>query len=230
VIDTGTLSELITPKYVTATGGTVLTCGNFKTHVFKGPGSFVVSCAGNISGSDSVEYLTVAGGGGGGGTRCTNYAGTGGGAGGLRQNYPSPATAGLPVIATTYPITVGSGGVAGVGPTPGPPSSPGLKGNPSIFSTITSAGGGGGWSGGGTCNTSPNRDGGSGGGGIGSVCAGSLGLGNTPPVSPPQGNNGGVGNSGGPLPTGVGGGGGGGVLSQSSTSTPAGEELVFQLI
>ena len=58
-----------TAKFVAATGGnTVLTCGNFKTHVFTGPGTFCVSCGGNASGSNSVEYLVVAGGGSGGGS------------------------------------------------------------------------------------------------------------------------------------------------------------------
>ena len=35
-------------KFVTATGGTVTTCGNFKIHTFTGPGTFCVSCAGSI--------------------------------------------------------------------------------------------------------------------------------------------------------------------------------------
>ena len=54
------------PAFVTATGGTVLTDGDFKTHVFTGDGCFVVSAAGNLAGSNSVEYLVVAGGGAGG--------------------------------------------------------------------------------------------------------------------------------------------------------------------
>ena len=33
--------------YITATGGTITTCGNFKVHTFTGPGTFCVSCAGN---------------------------------------------------------------------------------------------------------------------------------------------------------------------------------------
>ena len=51
-------------KYVTATGGTITTCGNFKIHSFTGPGTFCVSCAGNSVGSNTVSYLVVAGGGG----------------------------------------------------------------------------------------------------------------------------------------------------------------------
>ena len=62
--------------YMSATGGTVTTSGNYKIHTFTGTGAFVVSDAGNQGG---VDYLVVAGGGGGGG----GYGG-GGGAGGYR--------------------------------------------------------------------------------------------------------------------------------------------------
>ena len=48
------------PQFVAATGGTVTTCGNFKIHVFTGPSTFCVSCAGNPAGSSTVEYLVVA--------------------------------------------------------------------------------------------------------------------------------------------------------------------------
>jgi hypothetical protein len=174
--------------YISATGGTILTCGNFKTHVFTGPGTFTVTNAGQPTGSTSVEYMVVAGGGGSG--KC--YGG-GGGAGGYRQNYPSPITAGLPVTATSYPITVGSGGG-----TAASPARPGTKGSDSVFSTITSTGGGFGA----TWTVSPGfpggggGPGGSGGGGGGSgtnQTPGPGGAGNTPPVSPPQGFPGGQG-------------------------------------
>jgi hypothetical protein len=174
--------------YVAATGGTILTCGNYKTHVFTGPGTFTVTNAGQPTGSNSVEYLVVAGGGGSG--KC--YGG-GGGAGGYRTNYPSPTTTGIPVTATTYPITVGSGGA-----TAASPARPGTKGSDSVFSTITSTGGGFGA----TWTVSPGfpggggGPGGSGGGGGGSgtnQTPGPGGAGNTPPVSPPQGNPGGQG-------------------------------------
>jgi hypothetical protein len=63
-VDTSNLNDIETqPAFIVATGGTVLTCGDFKTHVFTGPGTFTVSCAGNPLGSDSVDYLVVAGGG-----------------------------------------------------------------------------------------------------------------------------------------------------------------------
>src|SRR5210317_360897 len=102
--------------YVTATGGTVTTSGDYKIHTFTGDGCFVVSCAGNPLGNNNVDYLVVAGGGGGG-----YCMGGGGGAGGYRES--SGAASGcytvsplgtsvtaLAVSATTYPVTVGGGG------------------------------------------------------------------------------------------------------------------------
>jgi hypothetical protein len=214
VVNSGLLEGIQAPEFVAATGGTVLTCGNFKVHVFTGPGTFCVSNGGNDLGSNSVEYMVVAGGGGG-----TNGAGAGGGAGGFRQNYPSPTIAGLPVTATSYPITVGSGGSAGPNTT-----TSGSPGNNSIFSTITSTGGGGA---GKICGPGPaiqGLSGGSGGGTGGNNNQPSKvggGLGNTPPVSPPQGNNGGNGNACGPT-YGGGGGGGAGAVGGTATGPTAG--------
>ena len=62
-------------------------------------------------------------------------------------------------------------------------------GSNSSFSTITSAGGGGG----GRCLVAGTSHGGSGGGGGGIRGTWYRWTGNTPPVSPPQGNNGGTG-------------------------------------
>ena len=214
--DTG---STIQPTFISATGGTLLTSGDFKTHVFTGDGCFVVSSVGNSIGSNSVEYLVVAGGGGGGGGNCNSQGdGGGGGAGGFRQNYPSPTSAGLPVAAQTYPITVGSGGAGSANA-----CSKGALGNNSIFSTITSAGGGGG----GSRNTEVQlgSSGGSGGGG-GQADPGNPyypapningGAGNTPPVSPPQGNSGGTGSL---TVPGTGGGGGGGGAATSGGNSP----------
>ena len=84
--------------YVTATGGTIATVGDYKIHSFTSSSNFVVSDAGNSGGSNSVDYLVVGGGGGGG-----NSNGGGGGAGGFRM---APA---FSVSAQTYPITVGAG-------------------------------------------------------------------------------------------------------------------------
>ena len=193
----------LTPAYVTATGGTITCCGDYKIHTFTGPGTFCVSCAGNPAGSATVDYLVIAGGAAGGGG--TDGAG-GGGAGGYRFSDgtasgcysagPSPLGASaLPVSAQGYPITVGAGG----SPNPGAATTKAGCGVASTFSTITSAGGG---SGGlGDIAPSPaNKDGlngGSGGGGgtfsPGSPGQGAVGAGNTPSVSPPQGNPGGTG-------------------------------------
>ena len=190
---------LVKPSFTIATGGnTILTVGDYKTHVFTGPGTFVVTAAGNVpdfpgdplAGPSKVDYFNVAGGAG-----CIVG---GGGGGGFRTSYPSPdSCAGAHAIGIqSYPITVGAG--AGVG----------SSGNPSIFSTITSAGGGKGQhyvTDGGDGPGSGVPGGCGGGAGHASGCA-TGGVGNTPPVSPPQGKNGG--NSG-PSPAITGGGGGG---------------------
>ena len=200
VTDSGNRSDLPTPQFVTATGGTIATCGDYKIHTFTGPGTFTVSCAGNPFGSTTVDYLVVAGGGGG-----SNILGGAGGAGGFRESVPSPAAwtasplanpgGSLPVTATAYPITVGGGGPSG---------QPGSNGNPSIFSTITSTGGGGGGRG------VVGLNGGSGGGGHKQCSPGAGGLGNTPPTSPSQGSNGG------PNSSSLGGGAGGGATAIGS--------------
>ena len=179
------------PEYIVATGGTITCCGNFKIHTFTGPGTFTVCSAGNPLGSNTVDYLVIAGGGGGGSPQ-----GGGGGAGGYRESSGAASgcytrsplgacVSALPVTAQGYPITVGSGG------TGTPPSGPvSANGGTSTFSTISSAGGGAG-----TFNCQTRPSGGSGSGAPGGGSAGyprSGGAGNTPPVSPPQGNDGGA--------------------------------------
>ena len=187
--------------FITATGGTITTSGNYKIHTFTSPGTFTVTGLGNPAGGpNNVDYLVVAGGGGGGGKGQEDVGGAGGGgAGGHRSGFPSPAGT-TPVSVQGYPIVVGAGGAGGPN-TPGPSGSPtrqGSNGSNSSGVGITSAGGGyGGNSGGAAPGGGP---GGSGGGGPSFFPAG---TGNTPPVSPPQGNNGGPG-------TGNRGGGGGG--------------------
>src|SRR6056300_27946 len=54
------------PPFISATGGTITCCGDFKIHTFTGPGTFTVTNAGLPTGSSTVDYLVVAGGGGGG--------------------------------------------------------------------------------------------------------------------------------------------------------------------
>ena len=193
-------------KYISATGGTESTSGSYKIHVFNSSSNFVVSSIGNVPTAQTVNYLVVGGGGAGSTNPSTpNWAGGGGGAGGYRTNYPVGDADGLSVSEQTYPITVGAGGSN-------------ASGSPSVFSTITSAGGGhGAYAGSDTAEA-----GGSGGGG-GAGGASASGAGNTPPVSPPQGNPGGTGDSqpgtGGNSPWGGGGGGGSATAGSNGPST-----------
>jgi hypothetical protein len=133
-------------------------------HIFTSSGSLVV---GTAKGTESIEYLVVAGGGAGAAGNGT-YAGGGGGAGGFR-------TGSLPLSVgnSTYPVTVGGGGSPNADP-----------GTPSNFGPIISTGGGGGGPG-----DTDGSAGGSGGGGGG----GDAGAANVIP----QGFDGGAGSAGG---------------------------------
>jgi len=193
----------VSAPYLVATGGTEVTCGDYKTHIFTGDGTFCVSAIGSCAGNNAVDYLVEAGGGGASGDRAG-----GGGAGGFRTSNslslpvasPLANPTGVTVTATGYPITIGAGGA-------GDPAT-GTTGVDSTALGLTSAGGGRSASG----NTPP-IDGGSGGG---SYRPGSGGIGNTPPVSPPQGNDGGA------SPSYLGGGGGGGAAAAGTGTPPAG--------
>ena len=243
IVNASTDADLPAPRFIVATGGTIKTSGNFKTHIFTGPGTFCVSCAGNIAGENKVDYFVVGAGGGAG-----TYGGGGGGAGGFRVTnsvgcVPAPTMSpligpacspGRSISAQAYPITVGAGGAAGTGPNgPGSPNTDarnGQVGTNSVFSTITSARGGGGsaivncWAG------SPLSGGGSGGGSKGSSSnPGDQpgngypgGFGNTPPVSPPQGNPGGKGYDGRTTSTNGGGGGGAGAVGATTCTQDQG--------
>ena len=59
--------------WIAATGGSIVTSGNYKIHTFTSSANFQIT-----SGNSSVEYLVVAGGGGGGGTNRAGGAGAGG--------------------------------------------------------------------------------------------------------------------------------------------------------
>ena len=216
VTSSGLTDDLPTTKFITATGGTITTvCTNFKVHTFTSPGTFCISCAGNAAGSNKLAYTVVAGGGGSGGAHDSpcNRAGGAGGAGGFREGKCSShsytaspiATTGLTASAGAFPITVGAGGTGGIRSS----GTAATNGSTSVFSSITSAGGGSGGTGiGGPNGISGNgADGGSGGGGSGGGAGTTSvhGDGNTPPVSPPQGNDGGPGVG----PHGASGGGGG---------------------
>jgi len=188
-----------------ATGGSETICGNFKIHTFTGPGTFTVSQVSATAAENTVGYQVVAGGGGG----VSNQSGAGGG-GGFREgrNAPidnftaSPLVANAPTNAVTvtaqaYPITVGAGGAVQASH-----PQPGNAGSDSIFSTITAAGGGAGGA-----RSGAGGNGGSGGGT--GACKGAPnvgGTGNTPSVSPAQGQDGGSG----PPSIDAGGGAGGG--------------------
>ena len=222
VTDSGLQSDAPGPIFITATGGTpcagAVVDTNYKQHTFTGPGTLCVSCAGNPGGSSTVDYMVVGGGGGGGrGPNAANMGG-GGGAGGYRESpgaasgcYTvsplgvSPAAA-IAVSVQGYPITAGGGGTGGGGT-----NCAGGDGNNSSFSTITSTAGGGG----GGAGVTNARAGGSGGGAAGGIpCGGTVGAGNTPPVSPAQGNNGGQGSAGASA------GAGGGATAVGGTAIP----------
>ena len=82
--------------FMTATGGTITTDGDYKVHSFTSSGTFTVTELGKAGGpGDQVEYLVIGGGGG--------SASSGGGAGGFR------AASGFTVAAQAYSITVGAG-------------------------------------------------------------------------------------------------------------------------
>ena len=229
------VGDLEKAEYVTATGGTITTSGDYKIHTFTGDGTFAVSNAGNSAGSNTVSYLVVAGGGGGGVS--------GGGAGGFREaavpsdpyypgRSPLASTSGLPVSVQSYSITIGGGG-AGIAPrSTSIPTGSSVGGNGSVFSSITSTGGGGGANdnpgGGGQPGGSNGPAGGHGGsggsgGGMSNTTPNAQGAGNTPPVSPPQGN------PGGPAPgaatAGTHGGGGAGEAGDSDGQATGGDGM-----
>jgi hypothetical protein len=193
------------PPYVVATGGTETTSGDYKIHSFTGPGTFTVSNAGTPSGPNVVSYMVVAGGGSGG-----QNNGGGGGAGGFREGYDpgsytaSPlAASGVTVSVTSYPITIGGGG-----------SGNSTNGSNSSALSRTSSGGGAG-----ARDSAAGSSGGSGGGGGHDVGGGGgPGSGNSPPVSPPQGQPGGAISGTGAGWTGAG---GGGALQAGQAGTPA---------
>jgi hypothetical protein len=212
-------SNVRASAFIIATGGSEVIVGDFKTHIFTGPGSFCVSAISPTPACNAINYIVVGGGATGGTGR-----GGGGGAGGFRMfssapgsNSPLNAPAGLPVSVQSYPIVIGGGGAAI------PFCGSKLVGNPgnnSSFSSITSAGGGGGGSG--PAAPLPGaRAGGSGGGGSFNVPGDTGGAGNTPPVSPPQGNNGSLSCSAAPSsPPDRHGGGGGGAGAAGGPGAP----------
>jgi hypothetical protein len=218
--------NIVGAAYVAATGGTPCagtTVGDYKIHVFTGPGTLCVSNAGTAPGNNKIDYWVL--GGGGGGASGGNGAGGGGGAGGFRESVPScNAWAGSPlaspgggIVAAVqgYPIAVGGGGAGGTGTSP---ATPGVVGVNSSFATVTSAGGG---FGAGYVPGPGSCQGGAGGSGGGNgACTGCAGAGNTPPVSPPQGNPGGSASPGASSKDSAGGGGGATTVGTTGLNPP----------
>jgi hypothetical protein len=217
-------SNAIGNPFLVASGGTETTSGNCKIHTFTGPGTFTVSSVSATAAENIVSYLVVAGGGGG----ASGCSGGGGGAGGFRElkspltpytaspldGYPSSPNR-VTVTAQAYSIAVGGGGAGGAAGS----TNLGVVGSVSTFSTITSAGGG--FGNAQPCGPVAAGSGGSGGGG--GHFQGTAGSGNTPPVTPSQGNNGANSAPGqGSAPSDSGGGGGGATTAAIQAPNPPG--------
>jgi len=181
--------------YISATGGTITTDGNFKIHTFTSSDTFAISWNPN---STSLEYLICAGGGGG----ASSFTGGGGGGGGVLTGTTTQSVG-------SYPLTVGNGGGSS---NPGEDSSifnltaegGGQGGSYSGSNTDGGCGGGGGGFNGAGGNGSQGGDGGDshayttadgagGGGGGASGANGSNATGSTSTYSNRSGGNGGAG-------------------------------------
>ena len=153
-------SNIAGAAFIAATGGTITTCGDYKIHTFTGPGTFTVSDAGDVSGSNSVEYLVVAGGGGGGGA-CISGAGGGGGGG-----SPAPIAPGLAGGSGGGGAYNGTGGAGNTPPVSPSQGNAGGTQSPATTSPAYGAGGGGGATAAGTSGTPANGGAGGAGGGL----------------------------------------------------------------
>ena len=112
------------PAFITATGGTITTVGDYKVHSFTSSGTFTVTIGTDPTNGNKVEYLVLGGGGGG-----PKGAFRGGGnSGAINQ------ASGYSIAAGSFAITVGGGGVGGNGNVP-------FQGGSSAFGAITAAGG-----------------------------------------------------------------------------------------
>ena len=147
------VSYTISLPRIVATGGSITTNGNFKTHTFTGSGTF------NVTSPGPAEILIVGGGASGGAG--SHAGGGGGGAGGLVYGNS------VVIVAGVYSVTVGGGGAQ----TPeNQQKVQGNDGSNSILEGVATAYGGGGGGGGfhGTGAVNRGRSGGSsGGGGVG---------------------------------------------------------------
>jgi hypothetical protein len=135
------------PTFISASGGTITTSGNYKIHTFTNTGSstFTVDSL-SPSGFNNIEYLIVGGGGGGGASTSPGFGvaltAGGGGAGGTVR------TGSLTITNTgSITVTVGDGGIGGFYNNQAPPNYQGPPGDPGIsssFSNVSASGGGGG--------------------------------------------------------------------------------------
>jgi hypothetical protein len=141
--------------YMSATGGTITTDGDYKVHTFTSSGTFTVTAGSTYN---DAEYLVVAGGGG------SSYGG--GGAGGMLSGT------GLTVTSQGYTVVVGGGGAAyDIGVSAG-----GNGSNSSALGISATGGGGGGGYNFGCGYTSRMQagNGGSGGGSGSHACGGTF--------------------------------------------------------
>src|SRR5262249_2359894 len=141
------------PVFMSATGGTVTTDGDYKVHTFTSNGTFTVTALGSDPTYGSKVWRLIQAGGGAGGWSGTNNsdAGAGGGAGGYLNNNAYDHS----VLVQAYPVVVGAGGIA--------TSSSATNGGDSSFDGDTATGGGAGA--GGPASPFPARNGSNGGSG-----------------------------------------------------------------
>ena len=233
----------LSPAAFDVSGGTEITSGDYKYHVFTSTGSLTLTMNPtgllsplNPDNSGNFDYLVIAGGGGGGATRADGNGGRGGGgAGGVRSNDPNypratPDTAlTAPAVGTpyTYTVTVGSGGAAANLPGGPPPTHGGNGQNSSIIGPDHPGSGGAGGvvaTGGGGGTILPNQasgEGGSGGGGAYGSLVDGTSVSSPDGLSPTlQGYEGNVGQ-------GAGGGGGGAGGTSSPLSNNGGNGQAF---
>ena len=130
--------------FITATGGTVTTSGDYKTHTFTSSGTFTVTQVGNSSGSNTITVDVVGGGGAGAGSSYYrgNYGGSAGSGGRHIGIIQSPSV-------QSYSVTVGAGGqgsdtICSVPNVVCGRNHNGPAGGTSTFNGLTATGGGGG--------------------------------------------------------------------------------------
>ena len=144
-------------RYITATGGTQYTSGNYRFHVFNSSATFNITQSA-VGVSNTIDYMIIAGGGSGGTSLNSSYTANGGAGGGAGGYITGSFTA----SAGAKSVTVGGGGAQQTG------GGTASGSNSSIAGVATATGGGGG--GYYNQNVSGNaryqvRSGGSGGGG-----------------------------------------------------------------